>query len=55
VLCGREDGWSPLSRHEQMARLIPGARLVAVADAGHMVTMERPAEVTRALADWLTA
>ena len=53
VLCGREDGWSPVARHEQMARLIPGATLDVVPDSGHMVTMERPAAVTRALADWL--
>jgi len=53
VLCGRDDGWSPVARHEQMARLIPGAQLVVVPDSGHMVTMERPAAVTRALADWL--
>ncbi len=53
VLCGREDGWSPLSRHEQMARLIPGATLVAVPEAGHMVTMEKPDAVTQAFAAWL--
>jgi len=53
VLCGREDGWSPLARHEQMARLIPGCRLVAVPECGHMSTMERPEAVTDALADWL--
>jgi pimeloyl-ACP methyl ester carboxylesterase len=53
VLCGREDAWSPPARHEQMARMIPGARLVVVPECGHMCTMERPDEVTAALADWL--
>ncbi len=53
VLCGREDAWSPLARHEQMARLIPGATLVAVPEAGHMVTMEKPDAVTQAFAAWL--
>ncbi len=53
VLCGREDGWSPLARHEQMARLIPGSRLVSIPDAGHMSTMERPEAVTHALREWL--
>ena len=28
VLCGRDDAWSPLSRHEEMARRIRGSRLV---------------------------
>lgn len=54
VLCGREDGWSPLSRHEQMARLIPGSTLVAVPDCGHMSTMERPEAITKALRTWLS-
>lgn len=53
VLCGREDGWSPLARHELMARLIPGSRLVAVPDCGHMSTMERPEAITDALSVWL--
>lgn len=53
VLCGREDGWSPLSRHERMARLIPGSRLLAVPECGHMSTMERPEAISNALAAWL--
>jgi pimeloyl-ACP methyl ester carboxylesterase len=53
VLCGREDAWSPLARHEQMARLIEGSHLVSVPDAGHMSTMERPEAITRALQEWL--
>ena len=55
VLCGAEDAWSPLARHQQMAARIAGATLLAVPDSGHMVTMERPAEVTQALAAWLAA
>lgn len=53
VLCGRDDAWSTLARHERMAELIPGARLVAVPDCGHMATMEKPDEITAALAAWL--
>ena len=53
VLCGRQDGWSPLSRHEEMARLIPGAQLAVIEDSGHMVTLERPQEVTALLEHWL--
>ena len=55
VLCGRQDSWSPVSQHEQMARLIRGARLSLVEECGHMATVERPDEVTMALAQWLTA
>ena len=55
VLCGREDAWSPLSRHEDMAAAIRGARLAVVDDCGHMSTMERPAQVLAALEAWLDA
>jgi pimeloyl-ACP methyl ester carboxylesterase len=53
VLCGRQDAWSPLARHEELARRIPGARLVVIDDCGHMSSVEQPAAVTRALLDWL--
>lgn len=53
LLCGREDAWSPPSRHEHMQRAIPGSRLVVVEQCGHMSTMEQPEAVSQALADWL--
>jgi len=53
VLCGREDGWSPLARHVDMAQRISGSVLVEVPECGHMSTMEQPQAVTRALRIWL--
>ncbi len=53
LLCGREDSWSPLARHEQMAELMPRATLKVIADCGHMSTMERPAAVAEAVQSWL--
>lgn len=53
VGCGREDEWSPLARHEALAAQIPDSRLVVFECCGHMSTMERPAEVSAALRDWL--
>jgi pimeloyl-ACP methyl ester carboxylesterase len=53
VLCGLEDAWSPMSTHRVMAQLLPHSTLVAVADCGHMCTMERPDEVSAALSTWL--
>jgi pimeloyl-ACP methyl ester carboxylesterase len=55
VLCGLEDSWSPLARHEEIARLIRGSVLIGVPDCGHMSTMERPEAITSALKDWLEA
>lgn len=53
VLCGQDDAWAPLSVHRVMAQLIPHSTLVAVPQCGHMSTMERPDEVSRALDTWL--
>lgn len=53
ILCGRQDAWSVLARHEEMAALIPASRLAVLEDCGHMSTMERPESVTTAMRDWL--
>jgi len=55
VLCGRQDSWSVLARHEEMTTRLPNSRLVVIEDCGHMSTMERPDEVTAALRSWLTS
>ena len=55
VLCGRQDFWSVLAHHEEMASMIPHSHLVIIENCGHMSTMERPAEVTAALREWLTS
>jgi pimeloyl-ACP methyl ester carboxylesterase len=53
VLCGRQDKLTPLHNSEEMAAAIPGAKLVVVEECGHMSTLERPAEVNKAMRDWL--
>jgi pimeloyl-ACP methyl ester carboxylesterase len=53
VLCGRQDGWSPPQRHEQMAAMIPHSVLRLIDDCGHMSMMEQPAAVLQALEEWL--
>jgi uncharacterized protein (TIGR02246 family) len=53
VMCGRQDSWSPLSQHLQMAAIIRGARLRIIEEAGHMSTLEQPQAVTTALIEWL--
>jgi len=55
VLCGREDAWSPPSRHEDMARRIPTSELVIIERCGHMSPMEQPQIVAAALAKWMSA
>ena len=53
IACGRQDVWSPLSRHEEMHKILPGSELLAIEDSGHMTTMEQPEIVTQALKQWL--
>ncbi len=53
VMVGRQDRWSPLAQHEEIAAAIPHAELIVIEDSGHMTPVERPAEVTRALLGWL--
>jgi pimeloyl-ACP methyl ester carboxylesterase len=53
ILCGREDAWSQLAWHQEMARVVPHAHLEVVEECGHMATLERPTQVARAMVSWL--
>lgn len=53
VVVGDGDELTPPDRAAEIAGGIPGARLVTVAQCGHMSTLEQPEEVTRALHEWL--
>ncbi|HEY0963001.1 MAG TPA: alpha/beta hydrolase [Pseudomonadales bacterium] len=56
LLCGAQDGWSPLAQHQKIQQQLAGSsELHSIGDAGHMVTMERPEEVSRVLVNWFTA
>ncbi len=55
VLVGEQDALTPPERALEIASGIAGARLVRIADCGHLSTLERPDEVTRALHGWLAA
>ena len=53
ILCGAHDQLCPVKRHTFMAELIPYAKLVVLENAGHLPTLEQPAETTAALRDWM--
>src|SRR3712207_4857030 len=53
VMVGRQDRWSPLAQHEEMAALIPDAELVVIEDSGHMTLLEQPEQVSSHLLRWL--
>ncbi len=55
VLCGEADRMTPVEYSRTLAERIPGAQLDVIPAAGHMVMLERPAEVAGLLARWLVA
>ena len=53
VLVGDEDELTPPAQARAMADAIPGASLVVIRSAGHLPTLERPAETTDAILGFL--
>lgn len=49
ILWGEEDQWIPLVQAERLQSKIPGARLVTVPQAGHLVIEEKPEELAAAI------
>lgn len=55
VVVGDSDVLTPPERAEEIANGIDGARLATIRDSGHLSTLEQPAAVTKALAEFLAA
>ncbi len=53
VITGTEDQVYPPAMAREMARRIPGARLVEIEAAGHMSNLEQPERFNRAVLDFL--
>jgi pimeloyl-ACP methyl ester carboxylesterase len=53
VLVGDGDELTPPALSQEIAAAIPSARLVVVAECGHLSTVERPQAVTQALVEWI--
>ncbi len=55
VLCGEADALTPPKVSREIANAVPGSRLEVLPGCGHMLTLEKPAAVAQALADWIGA
>lgn len=53
IIVGDADPLTPMALSEEMAALIPHARLTIAPDCGHVITLERPEVVNAALSNWL--
>ncbi|AJP70674.1 alpha/beta fold hydrolase [Sphingomonas hengshuiensis] len=50
---GRDDTWSPVAQHREIADAIPGSTFTIFEDSGHMAPVEAADSVTAALRRWL--
>jgi len=53
VIAGRDDAVSPVANGEGIVAEVPAAKLKIIEQCGHWHPIEQPAEVTRALAEFL--
>lgn len=53
IIVGDADPLTPMALSEEMAAMIPDARLTIAPDCGHVITHERPEVVNAALGTWL--
>lgn len=53
VVTGADDAVIPPSESEILVNAIPGARLIVIPRAGHLVAFEKPEEFNLALKEWL--
>ena len=54
VICGTDDRFTPLKYSRYLAETIPGARLALVEGTGHMVMIEKPGQVNKAIEGFLS-
>lgn len=55
VVWGAEDSWIPVQTGRRLAGLIPGAELVEIPAAGHLVQYDAPVALANVLRGWLTS
>jgi 3-oxoadipate enol-lactonase len=53
VLCGDQDAITPPSLSEELAALIPGAKLSIIESASHIANLDKPAEFNAAIDGFL--
>jgi pimeloyl-ACP methyl ester carboxylesterase len=53
LIRGAQDGITAEAHQDEILAGIPGARLLAIEDCGHLPTLEKPVTTSRILAEWL--
>ena len=55
LICGEEDAITTVDEMREMAKQMPQAQFISIADAGHLAPLEQPALVNAAIRDFLTS
>jgi pimeloyl-ACP methyl ester carboxylesterase len=55
IIWGSQDHWIPVDHAHRLAQLIPRSKLCLVADAGHLIQLDAPEQLTAILQRWLLA
>lgn len=53
LVVGRQDGWSPIAQHQEIADEIANSQLVIIEDAGHFAPVEQETQVVKAITNWM--
>lgn len=53
IICGLEDRMTPTKYSEYLSKVIQNSKIVIITDAGHMAMIEQPAQVNRAIGNFL--
>lgn len=53
LIVGRQDAWSPIAQHEEIASAVKHAELAIIENAGHFAPIERPEDVSDVVVAWL--
>ncbi|HST84358.1 MAG TPA: alpha/beta hydrolase [Kineosporiaceae bacterium] len=54
IVWGTDDVWLPVDRAHSLAKLIPGAKLRLIPDAGHLIQFDQPERLAVILHEWLS-
>jgi pimeloyl-ACP methyl ester carboxylesterase len=52
IVWGDQDDWIPVDRAERLQTLIPNASFALIEDAGHLIQLDAPAQLSAELARW---
>lgn len=54
IIVGEEDALLPISKSEELSKLIKNSKLVVVKNAGHCVILEKPEDVNRSIEEFIS-